>query len=66
MAIVIAEQSRENMEYVRALLWQRQPGFSAALKSAVEELERELAGTCGDTAEEHHRSAPQRPAVGTD
>jgi uncharacterized protein YeaO (DUF488 family) len=47
MAIVISEQSKENMEYVRALLWQRQPGFSAALESAAEELERELAGTCG-------------------
>jgi uncharacterized protein YeaO (DUF488 family) len=40
------------MEYVRALLWQRQPGFSAALESAVEELERELAGTCEEAMAE--------------
>jgi hypothetical protein len=31
MATVITEQSMENMEYVRRLLKQKQPGFSATL-----------------------------------
>ena len=33
MATVNSEQSAENMEYVRRLLKQKQPGFSAALES---------------------------------
>jgi uncharacterized protein YeaO (DUF488 family) len=67
MATVISEQSQENMEYVRALLWLRQPGFSAALESAVEELERELEGTCGDAMAEGQvrvRRAYEKPDLG--
>src|SRR5260370_39798607 len=35
MAMVTAEQSAKNMEYVRPLLKHKQPGFSAALESAA-------------------------------
>jgi hypothetical protein len=42
MEMVMTEQSTENMEYVRRLLWQKQPGFAAALESAVDLVEREL------------------------
>ena len=35
MAMVMTEQSAQNMEYVRSLLEQRQPEFAAALESAV-------------------------------
>ena len=36
MATVNSEQSAENMGYVRRLLKQKQPGFSAALESTVD------------------------------
>ena len=39
---VMTEQGTENMEYVRRLLKQKQPGFAAALKLAVFLVEREL------------------------
>ena len=42
MEIVMTEQSTQNMEYVRRLLKQKQPGFAAALKLAVDLVEREL------------------------
>ena len=42
MTPAITQQSAENMEYVRRLLSQRQPGFSAALESALVLAEREL------------------------
>jgi len=42
MKIVITAQSAENMEYVRRLLKQKQPGFAAALELAVDLVEREL------------------------
>ena len=42
MQTVITEQSTENMEYVRRLLRQKQPGFAAALESAVILVERQL------------------------
>jgi hypothetical protein len=42
MEMVMAEQSTENMEYVRRLLKQKQPGFAAALELAVDLVEREL------------------------
>jgi len=42
MEIVITRQSAENMEYVRRLLKQKQPGFAAALELAVDLVEREL------------------------
>lgn len=38
----ITGQSTENMEYVRRLLGQKQPGFSAALELAVMLAELEL------------------------
>lgn len=41
MATVNSEQSAENMEYVRRLLKQKQPGFSAALESTVDLVGRE-------------------------
>ena len=41
MAVVMAEQSAQNMEYVRRLLKQKQPGFAAALELAVNLIERE-------------------------
>jgi WhiB family redox-sensing transcriptional regulator len=41
MAIIITEQSRQNMEFVRSLLREKQPGFSAALELAVELLRAE-------------------------
>jgi hypothetical protein len=40
--MVITEQRTENMEYVRTLLRQKQPGFSLALESAVILVERQL------------------------
>jgi hypothetical protein len=40
MAIVMTEQSAQNMEYVRTLLKQRQPEFAAALELAVDLVER--------------------------
>jgi hypothetical protein len=42
MAKVIARQGTENMDYVRKLLKQKQPEFSAALESATDLVEREL------------------------
>jgi hypothetical protein len=42
MAIVTSEQSIANEEYLRRLLRQRQPGFSAALERAVDLLGQEL------------------------
>jgi hypothetical protein len=42
MAIVMTEQSAQNMEYVRRLLKQKQPGFAAALELALGLVEREL------------------------
>jgi hypothetical protein len=42
MEIVMTRQSAENMEYVRRLLKQKQPGFAAALELAVDLVEREL------------------------
>ncbi len=36
MAMVTAEQSAKNMEYVRPLLKHKQPGFSAALELACD------------------------------
>ena len=35
MAKLIAQPGTENMEYVRSLLRQEQPGFSATLESAL-------------------------------
>jgi hypothetical protein len=48
MAIVMTEQSAQNMEYVRRLLEQKQPGFAAALELAVDLVKRE-------------RSSPEMP-----
>jgi hypothetical protein len=44
MAKLMIQQGAENMEYVRSLLRQKQPGFSAALELALvlAELEAEL------------------------
>jgi hypothetical protein len=42
MAAVNTEESAENMEYVRRLLKETQPGFSAALESAADLVGREL------------------------
>jgi len=38
----VAQQSTENMEYVRRLLSQKHPGFSAALELALMLAELEL------------------------
>ena len=43
METVITERSTENMAYVRRLLRQKQPGFSAALELAVLLADRGLA-----------------------
>ena len=51
MATVNSEQSAENMEYVRRLLKQKQPGFSAALESTMDLMGRELESlTCCATS----------------
>ena len=51
MATVNSEQSAENMEYVRRLLKQKQPGFSAALESTVDLVGRGLESpTCCATS----------------
>jgi len=42
MTRVITRQSTENMEYVRRLLQEKQPGFSAALELALMLAELEL------------------------
>jgi hypothetical protein len=42
METVITQQRTQNMEYVRRLLRQKQPGFSVALESAVILVERQL------------------------
>ena len=42
MTRVITQQSTENMEYVRRLLQEKQPGFSAALELALVLAELEL------------------------
>ena len=41
-AMVVTQQSTENMEYVRKLLKQKQPAFAAALELAVDLVERDL------------------------
>jgi hypothetical protein len=42
MEMVITQQRTENMEYVRRLLRQKQPGFSVALELAVILVEQQL------------------------
>ena len=42
MTMVTSEQSTANKEYLRRLLRQRQPGFSAALELVVDLLGQEL------------------------
>jgi hypothetical protein len=42
MAMVVTQQSTENMEYVCKLLKQKQPGFAAALELVVDLVERDL------------------------
>ena len=42
MEMVITQQRTENMEYVRRLLQEKQPGFSAALELALMLAELEL------------------------
>jgi hypothetical protein len=42
MPRVVTQQSNENMEYVRMLLQEKQPGFSAALELALAPVELEL------------------------
>jgi hypothetical protein len=42
MEMVITQQRTENREYVRRLLRQKQPGFSAALELAVLLVDRQL------------------------
>jgi hypothetical protein len=39
--IAMTEPSAQNMEYVRRLLKQKQPGFAAVLELAVDLVERE-------------------------
>jgi hypothetical protein len=38
VSFVKAQRAEENRAYVRTLLWQRQPGFAAALASAEQHL----------------------------
>ena len=45
MTRVITQQSAENMAYVRRLLGEKQPGFSAALELALMLAELELAAS---------------------
>jgi hypothetical protein len=42
MAMKVVKQAMENMEYVRRLLEQKQPGFAASLELAASQLERRL------------------------
>jgi hypothetical protein len=42
MTMVTVKQAMENMEYVRRLLRQKQPGFAASLELATSQLERKL------------------------
>jgi hypothetical protein len=42
METLMTGQSTQNMEYVRRLLKQKQPGFAAALELAMDLVEREL------------------------
>ena len=42
MAKVISQQSTQNRKYVRRLLREKQPGFSAALELAMDLAGREL------------------------
>lgn len=42
MVMNTAEQSMENMDYVRRLLGQKQPEFAALLELAVSLVERDL------------------------
>jgi hypothetical protein len=41
-AVAISAQARENREYVRRLLKERQPEFAAALAAALALVEKEL------------------------
>jgi hypothetical protein len=54
-----AERARENSEYVRKLLSERQPGFLAMLQSAVRQVDSELS-----QARQDRRTQPgsQEPA----
>ena len=42
MEMIITQQRTENMEYVRRLLRQKQPGFSVVLELAVILVEQQL------------------------
>ena len=45
MVKVISQQSTQNREYVRKLLREKQPGFSAALELALDLVGRERRST---------------------
>ena len=48
----VNDRARRNMAYVRRLLRHRQPGFAAALESAVMLAERELTPRTGDQVDD--------------
>ena len=47
-ATPVNDQARDNKAYVRGLLRRKQPGFAAALESAVTLAEREIVSPVGD------------------
>lgn len=53
MVMKTVEQAMENMEYVRRLLRQKQPGFAASLELAASQLERSATSGLSDAAGAH-------------
>jgi hypothetical protein len=67
MSAVIAERGRQNRAYVHELLWQRQPGFAAALASAEHCLSSRILSSCSRShaAGATHRCATRHLGTAT-
>jgi hypothetical protein len=55
-------QAQENREYVRRLLWERQPGFAATLESAERQVDQELSHPAAGERSQVVSCTPQRCA----
>jgi hypothetical protein len=66
MAMKTVKEAMENMEYVRRLLGQKQPGFAASLELAASQLERKLREPVMAPQNRRHVRPPAAAAVVAD
>ena len=66
MAMNTVKQAMENMEYVRWLLGEKQPGFAASLELAASQLERKLREPDMAPQNRRHVCSPAAAAPVTD